>query len=40
MVTDNRSAGLTVAAEYEGYDALPIVDVKVNEIGENRFQLG
>ena len=36
MVTDNRSAGPTVPAEYEGYDALPIVDVKVHMLGQAR----
>ena len=36
MVTDNRSAGLTVPAEYAGYDALPIVDVKIHMLGQTR----
>ncbi len=34
MVTDNRSEGPWQAAEYEGYDPLPIVDLKVNMLGK------
>ena len=33
MVTDNRSAGPWQAVSYEGYDPLPIVDLKVHMLG-------
>ena len=33
MVTDNRSAGPWQPVEYEGYDPLPIVDLKVHMLG-------
>ena len=33
MVTDDRSAGPWQPVEYEGYDPLPIVDLKVHMLG-------
>ena len=35
MVNDNRSAGPWQQVEYEGYEPLPIVDLKVHMLGES-----
>ena len=35
MVTDNRSAGPWQPVEYEGYEPLPIVALKVHMLGES-----